>query len=298
MTGPTAVGVDVGGTKAVAALVAPDATVLSREMVETPADDVPAVLEAMRTVANAVVDATAVAIGIGAAGLVERGTGTMRFAPNIAWRDVDLRAVLASLGLPTVVDNDCTVAAVGERAAGAGRGVTDFLYAGVGTGIGGGIVSGGAVIRGAHGFAGEIGHIIVEPGGPLCGCGNRGCFETVASGRAITRLARERLGLDGHGVVEAARRGDEAALAILTEVGERLGEGFAGLANVLDPELIIIGGGAAVGAGDLVLDPARRRFGETLEAAAERPAVPIVPATFGHDAVAVGAALWAIEEVG
>jgi glucokinase len=298
MTMSTAVGVDVGGTKAVAALVAPDATVLSREIVETPAEDVPAVLKAMYTVATAVADSSAVAIGVGAAGLVELGTGRMRFAPNIAWRDADLREPLAPLGLPTFIDNDCTAASVGEMLAGAGRGVSDFLYAGVGTGIGGGIVSGGEVIRGAHGFAGEIGHFVVEPGGPLCGCGQHGCFETVASGSAITRLGRERLGLDGYGVVAAARRAEPAATAILTEVGERLGQGLAGLANILDPELIVVGGGAASGAGDLLLEPARRVFAETIQGAAYRPPVPIVPAAFGADAVAIGAALWALQEVG
>jgi glucokinase len=298
MTGPTAVGVDVGGTKAVGALVAADATILSHEIVETPAQDVPAVLAAMRTVATAVADGSAVAIGVGAAGLVERGTGVMRFAPNIAWRDVDLHAPLASLGLPTFIDNDCTAASVGEQLAGAGRGVSDFLYAGVGTGIGGGIVSGGEVIRGAHGFAGEIGHLVVEPGGPLCGCGQHGCFETVASGKAITRLGRERLGLDGYGVVAAAQRGDADATAILTEVGERLGQGLAGLANILDPQLIVLGGGAASGAGDLLLAPARRVFAATIQGADHRPSVPIVPATFGADAFAIGAALWALQEVG
>ena len=296
MTGPTAVGVDVGGTKAVAVLITSDATVLSREIVETPAEDVAAVLEAMRTVAIAVADDSAVAIGVGAAGLVERGTGTMRFAPNIAWRNVNIRDALTPLGLPTFVDNDCTAAVVGEFLAGAGRGVSDLLYAGLGTGIGGGIVSGGQVQRGAHGFAGEIGHIIVEPGGPLCGCGNHGCLETVASGRAIDRIGRERLGLDGYGVVEAARGGNADAKAILTQVGERLGEGLAGLANTLDPELIVIGGGAGTGAGDLLFEPAQRVLDETIEGAGFRPPVPIVPATFGADAVAIGAALWAFQE--
>jgi glucokinase len=297
MTGATAVGVDVGGTKAVATLVAPDATVLAREIVETPAEDVPAVLEAMRTVATGVADPSAVAIGVGAAGLVELGTGRMRYAPNIAWRDVDLRAALAPVGLPTFVDNDCTVAAVGELLAGAGRGVSDFLYVGLGTGIGGGIVSDGRVLRGAYGFAGEIGHIVVEPGGPLCGCGNHGCWETVASGSAVTRLGRERLGLDGYGVVAAAHRGDDAARAILSEVGERLGEGLAGLVNVLDPSLVIVGGGAAAGAGDLLLEPARPAFEASVEGGGFRPSVPIVPATLGADGAAIGAALWALEEV-
>jgi glucokinase len=297
MTAPTAVGVDVGATKVMATLVAPDATVLAREIAETPAADVPGVLQAMHDVAEAVIDASAVAIGVGAAGMVELGTGRMRYAPNIAWRDVDLRPPLAPLGLPTFIDNDCTAATVAELVAGAGRAAGDFLYVGVGTGIGGGIVSGGRVLRGAHGFAGEIGHIIVEPGGTVCGCGNHGCWETVASGSAITRLGHARMGVDGYAVVDAARRRDATALEIIADVGARLGEGIAGLVNVLDPELVLVGGGAAASAGDLLLEPARRAFQASVEGAGHRPDVPIVPAALGADGAAVGAALWALEEV-
>lgn len=297
MTGPTAVGVDVGATKAMATLVAPDASVLAREIVETPAADVPGVLQAMHDVAEAVLDPSAVAIGVGAAGMVELGTGRMRYAPNIAWRDVDLHPPLAPFGLPTFIDNDCTAATFGELVAGAGRGRGHLLYVGVGTGIGGGIVVDGRVQRGAHGFAGEIGHMVVEPGGVVCGCGNRGCWETVASGSAVTRLGHERMGIDGYGVVEAARHRDADALGILREVGTRLGEGIAGLVNVLDPELVVVGGGAAASAGDLLLEPARRAFGATVEGAGHRPDVPIVPAMLGADGAAVGAALWALEEV-
>jgi glucokinase len=297
MTGPTAVGVDVGATKAMATLVAPDASVLAREIVETPAADVPGVLQAMHDVAEAVLDPSAVAIGVGAAGMVELRTGRMRYAPNIAWRDVDLHQPLAPLGLPTFIDNDCTAATFGELVAGAGRGTGHLLYVGVGTGIGGGIVMDGRVQRGAYGFAGEIGHIVVEPDGPVCGCGNRGCWETVASGSAVTRLGHERMGIDGYSVVDAARHRDADALGILRDVGTRLGEGIAGLVNVLDPELVIVGGGAAASAGDLLLEPARRAFGATVEGAGHRPDVGIVPATLGADGAAVGAALWALEEV-
>jgi glucokinase len=298
MTDGTAVGVDVGATKAVAVRVSPDGSVLARETVRTPAADVEAVSAATLEVARSVVDATAVTLGIGAAGIVELGTGRLRYAPNIAWRDVDLREVLSPLGLPTVVDNDCTAASVGELVAGAGREATDFLYVGVGTGIGGGIVSDGRVRRGAHGFAGEIGHIIVAPGGVRCGCGNQGCWETVASGSAVSRLGRERLGVGGHEVVAAAEAGDAAAIAILAEVGTRLGEGIAGLVNVLDSALVVVGGGAALGAGDLMLEPARRAVEHTVEAPDYRPAVPIVPAALGVDNVAIGAALWALAELG
>jgi len=296
MTAPTAVGIDVGATKVEAVRVTADASVQARSLADTPATDVPGVLDAMRKVAAEVADPTTLAIGVGAAGLVERGTGRMRFAPNIAWRDVDLGAELASLGFPTTIDNDCTMAAVGELLAGAGRGVGDFLYVGIGTGIGGGLVLGGSVQRGAYGFAGEIGHFIVEPGGVACGCGNHGCWETVASGTTITRLGKERLGVDGHGVVSRAKAGDDAATAILQEVGVRLGEGIGGLVNILDPALVIVGGGPPAAAADLLLEPARRACRMAIQAADSRPEVPVVPAGLGADAAAVGAALGALQE--
>lgn len=296
MTPPTAVGIDVGATKAEAVRVTADGTVQARARADTPATDVPGVLDAMRTVAEKVLDPSCVAIGVGAAGLVERATGRMKFAPNIAWRDVDLAAELAGLGLPSVVDNDCTTATVGELLVGAGRGVADFVYVGMGTGIGGGLVVGGAVQRGANGYAGEIGHTIVEPGGVVCGCGNRGCWETVASGTTITRLGKERLGVDGRGVVASAAGGDASARAILDEVGARLGQGIAGLVNILDPSLVIVGGGPPSAAGDLLLDPARRACRDAIEGAGVRPEVPIVPAALGADSAGVGAALWALQE--
>ena len=294
-----AVGVDVGGTKAAAIQVDATGAVRRRAVVDTPAEDVPALLAAMRAVTTEVYASDVTAIGVGAAGLVEWGTGRIRYAPNIAWREVDLHEALGGFGVPVAIDNDCTVAAFGEHAVGAGRGVEDFLYVGVGTGIGGGIVHGGALMRGAHGFAGEIGHIIVEPGGEACGCGNRGCWETVASGAALTRIGRERLGAthDGPGVVAAARGGDATARSVLDDVGTRLGEGIAGLVNVLDPELVIIGGGAAAGAGDLLLEPARAACARAIEGAGHRPAVPLVPATLGADGAAIGAGLWALREL-
>jgi len=184
------------------------------------------------------------------------------------------------------------------------------LYIGVGTGIGGGLILGGSLYRGAHGFAAEIGHIVVEPDGPVCGCGNRGCWETVASGSAITREGRAaarrhaplaaRAGGDpdavtGHMVVDAARDGDAVARGIVTEVGRRLGEGIAGLVNVLDPATVVVGGGVG-GAGDLLLDPARAAFVDAVEAAEYRPAVPIMEAHLGTDSAAIGAALLALEE--
>jgi glucokinase len=252
-------------------------------------------------------------LGVGAAGMVQ-SDGVMRFAPNLAWREFPLRErIEAEVGLPTLVDNDANVAAWGEFRFGAGRGSSDMLLVTVGTGIGGGIVSGGRVLRGAHGFAGEIGHIIVEPGGPLCGCGNLGCWEQVASGRAIGRLGREvaaehpesgmlaLVGGDpakvtGPVVTASAKRGDPAAVRILAEVGRRLGEGIAGLVNILDPDVVVVGGGV-IEAGDLLLEPARRAFLDSVEAPEHRPNVPLVAAAMANDAGAVGAADLAYREL-
>lgn len=309
--GPQAVGVDVGGTKVNAVRVAPDGTVLARETRPTPGADMAATLAAMREAAEAVRTPEVVAVGVGAAGLVEMRTGTLRFAPNIAWRDAPLVEVMGALGVPVRVDNDCTAAAYGEWRLGAARGHDDVLYVGVGTGIGGGLILEGRPYRGANGFAAEIGHVVVEPGGTLCGCGNRGCWETVASGSTIARAGRlaatrhahsllaemadgDPDRVDGALVAEAAREGDPAARGILAEVGHRLGEGIAGLVNVLDPELVVVGGGAAE-AGDLLLEPARAGLRASVEGRDRRPEVAIVLAMLGADGAAIGAAIMALD---
>lgn len=308
----TAVGIDVGGTKIAAMRVEAGGTILARETVPTPAEDMAATLDAMVGAARSVTAPEVAAVGIGAAGLVSFATGTLAFAPNLAWRDAPITAHVGSaLQLPTLTDNDANVAAWGEYRLGAGRGAADMLLVTVGTGIGGGIVSGGSLFRGAHGFAAEVGHIIVEPGGPLCGCGNHGCWEQVASGHAIARAGRDAAhqypnsviaqlaggdagNVNGEIVTLAAERGDQLAKGILWEVGRRLGEGIAGLVNVLDPDVVVVGGGA-VAAGDLLLEPARLGFTEAVEAADFRPEVPIVAASLGNDAGAVGAAILALE---
>jgi glucokinase len=309
-----AIGLDVGGTKIAAARVGDDGSILATERVPSPASDPGRLLEATVEAARAVRTDDVEAIGIGAAGLVESSTGILTYAPNLAWRNVGLAEHIGgALGLPAIADNDATVAAWGEYRFGAGRGSRHLLLVTVGTGIGGGIVTDGRIYRGAHGFAAEIGHIIVEPGGPLCGCGNHGCWEQVASGHAIERAGREaaeryphsgiaRLAegvpdrVTGSLVTRAAQDGDDTARAILAKVGRRLGEGIAGLVNVLDPQIVVVGGGA-VTAGDLLLEPARRAFVAAVEAPDARPAVPIVPAELGNDAGVVGAALLALEEL-
>lgn len=315
MSGGEAVGIDVGGTKINALRVARDGEILDRKNAPTPAEDEAATLAAMIDIARAMVTDDVLAIGVGAAGLIDAADGVLRFAPNLAWRELPIATRMRdALGLPCQVDNDANVAAYGEYRFGAGRGFRDLLLVAVGTGIGGGIVSDGRLFRGANGFAAEIGHMIVEPGGPPCGCGNLGCWEQVAAGRAIDRMgrqaAREHAGsilsdmagghperVTGRLVTEAAMRGDEAALGVLAEVGRCLGTGIAGLVNVLDPQIVVVGGGA-IFAGDLLLDPARAAFLEAVEGPEHRPRVPIVAAQLGNDAGAVGAATLALEELG
>ncbi len=314
MTDRDAIGIDVGGTKIHAFRVASDGTIRERATRPTPADDTEAILAEMAALADEIRDERVVAVGIGAAGLVDTNTGVMRFSPNLAWRDVPVRdRVRDALGIPVLLENDASAAAYGEWRFGAGRGVRHLLLVTVGTGIGGGVIADGRLSRGAHGFAGDIGHIIVEPGGPMCGCGNLGCWEQVAAGQTIDRLGREAAAEHEHSVIarlvggdpalvtgeivtEAAERGDVVAIRILQRVGRRLGEGIAGFVNAIDPEVVVIGGGAIV-AGDFLLGPAREAFREALEGTDHRPEVPLVPAELGNDAGAIGAAALALDEL-
>jgi glucokinase len=308
-----AIGIDVGGTRTAAIRIDANGTTLARETRPTPADDQESTIVEMIDAARRVMSDDVGAAGISAAGLVDR-TGVMRFAPNLAWRDADLAGrVGSSLGMPVIAENDNTAAAWGEFRLGSGRGYQHMLLVGVGTGIGGGIVADGRLFRGAHGFAAEIGHVIVEPGGPLCGCGNRGCWEQVASGTRITKDGRAAVQRHTHSLIadlvhgdealvtgeivtQAARRGDPTARGILMEVGHRLGEGIAGLVNILDPEVVVVGGGASE-AGDLLLEPARAAVRRSVMAYDRRPDVPVREAVLGNDAGAIGAALLALDEL-
>jgi glucokinase len=309
-----AVGIDVGGTKIAAARITIEGAVEATTVTPTPARDQHQALPAIEAAASAVIDDDVVAIGVGMAGLVDVRSGLLLSAPNLVWRNLSVSEGLGmKFGLPVTVDNDATAAAWAESRLGASRGYEDSLFVGVGTGIGGGIVAGGALLRGAHGLAGEIGHIIVEPGGPLCGCGNRGCWEQVAGGSAIARAGRRAVtdepgstiarlaGGDprratGELVTEAARDGDAAALVIVTTVARRIGEGIAGLVNVLDPEIVVVGGGVGESE-DLLMGPLRDAYLASVEGDDVRPEVAIVPAQLGNDAGAIGAALLALEAV-
>jgi glucokinase len=231
------------------------------------------------------------------------------FAPNLAWRDVPVRdQVSGATGLRVVVENDANAAAWGEFQFGAAEDVDDMVCVTVGTGIGGGVVLDGRLYRGAHGIGGELGHVRLVPDGYMCGCGNRGCVEQYASGRALVREAREladshsvfatRLlemaggdpeAITGPMVTQAAQEGDKPARELIADLGRWLGEALASFAAMLDPAVFVIGGGVSA-AGDLLVAPAVAAFRRNLTGRGYRPEGEIRVATLGNDAGIVGAA--------
>jgi glucokinase len=305
-----ACGIDVGGTKIAGGIVDETGTILEELRVESPATDALAMEQAIETLVGRLRTRHDIAaVGVGAAGYIDRSRSVVLFAPNLAWRDLDLKADLERrLGLPVVVENDANAAAWGEFQFGAGHDVDDLLLVTVGTGVGGGVVLDGSLYRGAFGVGAEIGHMRVVPDGIRCGCGNRGCFEMYASGHALEREARaaatagsllaadlvQRAGGDparitGPLITEAARDGDTFSLEHLAGVGRWLGEGIASLAAVLDPAVVVIGGGVSA-AGELLLDPVRRAFAAQLTGRGHRPMLEIRKARLGNRAGLIGAA--------
>ncbi len=303
-------GIDVGGTKIAGGVVDEQGRILATARRESPATDTDAI---ERNIEDLVAELKAAhpieAVGVGAAGFVDAARSTVLFAPNLAWRDEPLRSDLEErLGLPVVIENDANAAAWGEFTYGAGEDVNDSLLVTVGTGVGGGIVLNGELHRGAFGVAAEIGHMRVMPGGLLCGCGNRGCWEQYASGSALVRDTREQAGqgsliarslLDRAGgridditgplITEAARDGDSFAREQLASLGRWLGEGIASLTAVLDPAVVVIGGGVSE-AGDLLLDPIRAHFKANLTGRHYRPELQVRAALLGNKAGMIGAA--------
>jgi len=308
------IGVDVGGTKIASGVVDESGAVVDQEQVPTPAVGRAEVAAAIAAAIAELVGKhrqrhTVEAVGIGAAGLVDANRSTVLFAPNIAWRDEPLRdRVNEQVELPVVVENDANAAAWAEFQFGAGEDVDDLILITVGTGIGGGIVLDGALHRGAFGVAAEVGHVRVVPQGERCGCGNRGCLEQYASGRALVREARELMrsgsplagalteacdgdidALDGPTVTRLARDGDLASVELVGDAGRWLGEGLASLAAVLDPAVAVVGGGVSA-AGDLLIGPMRDAFERELTGRGHRPLLEIRVAKLGNTAGIVGAA--------
>lgn len=303
------IGVDIGGTKISAGVVDAGGRVLDRERRATPGTDVTATEDAIVDVVTALSARNEVcAVGVGAAGWIGTDRATVLFSPHLAWRDEPLRDALAArIAVPVLVENDGNAAAWAEYRFGVARSRPVVVCVTLGTGIGGGMVLDGAVYRGAHGIACEWGHMSVVPGGRQCACGNRGCWEMYASGRALALDARELVvespatgvrlielggGVDaitGPVVTAAASGGDPAAVAICTAAGRWLGRGLADLAAALDPSIFVVGGGVSE-AGELLLGPAREEFAQTLAGRGFRPLPPIVAAALGPDAGLIGAA--------
>jgi glucokinase len=304
-----AVGIDIGGTKIAGGVVDERGKILATARRESPATDTDAIERDVEDlVAELRADHDVVAVGVGAAGFVDSKRSTVLFAPNLAWRDEPLRSDLEKrIDLPVVVENDANAAAWGEFTFGAGEDVQDTLLVTVGTGVGGGIVLNGQLHRGAFGVAAEIGHMRVVPDGRICGCGNRGCWEQYASGSALVRDTKEQArqgsliarslvdragGVDeitGPLITEAARDGDSFAQEQLASLGKWLGEGIASLTAVLDPAVVVIGGGVSE-AGELLLEPVRAHFKANLTGRHYRPELEVRAALLGNKAGMIGAA--------
>jgi glucokinase len=310
--GKHTLGIDLGGTKILAALVEESGRILDRSEKPTPAREGPdAVIEQMVAAAGELRDrapAGLLGVGVGAAGQIEAKSGSVRFSPNLGWHDVPLQEKLKShLASPVVVSSDVRAATLGEWVHGAGRGCGDLLCMLVGTGIGGGIITGGHLVLGANNSAGEVGHAPIVCHGPLCTCGNQGCLEALAGGWAIAERARrvaeqrpeagrallslaggEPANIDARVVAQAHRQGDPLAGSLVDEVAEALIAGLTMLVNVLGPARIILGGGVIAGLPELVerCEAGIRR--RALLVATE--ALEVVPAALGEEAVAIGAA--------
>jgi glucokinase len=314
-------GIDLGGTKILTVVADKQGRMLSRDHSITPAKEgeqavVKSILESVgRALDQAHIsppDLTA--IGVGAPGLSNPETGILFTSPNLpGWKDVPLRDIIEKeLGRKAFLINDANAAAVGELYFGAGRGTRNFIYITVSTGIGGGIIIDGKIYTGSIGTAGELGHMVIDDEGPLCKCGNRGCWEALTSGTALAREARYRIQdgaktsipqlaggdlekINAEVIHKAAQAGDNLANELIARIAYYLGVGLANLINIFNPEVIVIGGGLS-NIGDMLLKPAfeeagRRAFKPSYQA------VRFARAELGRNSGALGAAAFALEKV-
>jgi len=303
------VGIDIGGTKIAGALVNEAGEILRDLKVPTPANDPAALQAAVVTMVEELRSGEQVsAVGVAAAGFIDANQAVVYYAPNLSWRNEPLKEKLeAELGLPVVIENDANAAGWAEYRFGAGAGYHHMMMLTIGTGVGGAIVANGELFRGGFGIGAELGHMNFIPKGKLCGCGQHGCLEQYGSGTALLNSAKELVAsgseeakrlkelsdslpeLTGNEVYEAIQEGDPGALRLLTELGSNLGLAVASLVAVLDPEIVVIGGGVSA-AGELLLEPIRAAYLEHLPARGFRPELKIVGAQLHNDAGVVGAA--------
>lgn len=290
-----AIGIDVGGTKTLALRIQPDGNATARACVPTPRTGPRDLLQLLFSLTDRLRTPATSTIGVALPGLVDTTTGALRHAPGFDCDDLTVRSRMEqATQLPVVTDNDARAAAWAEHRVGSGRDYNNLIVITAGTGWGCGVITDGRLLKGSHGFACEVGHLFVDSEGPLCYCGRTGCAEVSASGTAISHHGRAAGFADGETVTRAAREGDPDAQRILHTVGTALGRGAATLADLLDPALVIVGGGAA-DAGELLLAPARTAMRDNLTASRRRPDIPpMVAAALGNDAGAIGIALQAL----
>lgn len=318
MTRTLTVGVDVGGTSVRAGAVGDDGDVLDTVSAPTPGTD--DALEA--AIAGAVEELRrrypVSAVGLALAGFVDAGRGLVRYAPHLSWRDAPVARRISDRlgGLPVVVEHDANSAALAERRYGAAAGASAAVLIALGTGIGGALLLDGELYRGAHGVAPELGHLRVVPDGRSCPCGKRGCWERYCSGTALAATALELISgthppgpsalareaaqdpgrITGRRVGAAAREGDPIGRAAMAELGHWLGEGLSLVADVFDPDLVVIAGGVS-GSAPQFLDVAREHYARIATGAGNRPLARIRTAQLGSAAAVVGAATLARETV-
>ena len=303
-----AVGVDIGGTKMLAVALDDHGEVVASGKVPTPLDAEVLLRDLVLLVGN-VAGAGVQTLGVGVPGMVD-SAGVLRRSPHLpGLEEVSLQKELSARlhGVGVRVANDASCAGWAEHTRGAASGAEDMVMVTLGTGIGGGIVAGGRLVVGANGYAGEIGHMVVDPHGPPCPCGRQGCWERFASGSGLGRLGREWAiagrapavvalaggdpeAVRGEHVTVAAAAGDGPAQDLMAELAWWLALGLGNLANALDPALIVIGGGL-VRAGTVLMEPARRAFVEMVEGHNTRPGLMLEAAALGEQAGAIGAAL-------
>lgn len=304
------IGIDVGGTKIAGGVVDSRGRIIARVRRPSPADDAEAIVDEIVGIAKDLASSHEVhSIGIGAAGFVGKDRRTVLFAPNIAWRDEPLAdRVEAAVNLPTFIENDANAAAWGEYSHGVATNAESIVFVTLGTGVGGGIIIDGQLLRGSNGFAGEIGHMNLIPDGVKCGCGSRGCWEQYSSGTALVRMAREAAMeapdraqtllslaggnpamITGRVVTQAARMGCRVARKAFDQAGRYVGIALADLVSILDPDMFVLAGGLSE-TGSLIRNPAEEAFMDQQVGGDYRPAIPIVTAKLGNDAGMIGAA--------
>ena len=312
------IGIDIGGTKILGALVDPEGKILTELRVPSPAQDPDLMVD---TVVGLIEELTAQAtdviagVGVAAAGFIDAEQSHILYAPNLNWRNEPMKERLQKrISLPVFIENDANAAGWAEYKFGAGRGSKDMAMLTLGTGVGGAIIADYKLRRGGFGIGGELGHVRVVQDGRQCGCGRRGCVEQYSSGTAVVKAARKLVAnegpmgqrlrelslgneLTGLHVYQALLESDPGAVSLVRTAADYLAQAMGTIVAVLDPQVFVIGGGLSE-AGDLILDPIREALSSQLPAKGYRPEPKIVAARFTNQAGVIGAADLARESVG